>query len=64
MCATQKVNGQLKNLSAFEWGMVVGARRTGLCQELQELSFSCSTVSRVYQNSMLSEGHPPNLTQL
>jgi hypothetical protein len=27
--------GKTKYLSAFERGMVVGARRTGLCQELQ-----------------------------
>jgi hypothetical protein len=27
--------GKTKDLSAFERGMVVGARRTGLCQELQ-----------------------------
>ena len=33
MCAIQRVNGQ--DLSAFERGMVVGARHTGLCQELQ-----------------------------
>ena len=32
-CAIQRVNGQ--DLSAFERGMVVGARRTCLCQELQ-----------------------------
>ena len=24
-----------QDLGAFEWGMVVGARRTGLCRELQ-----------------------------
>ena len=39
-----------KYLSAFERGMVVGARRTGLCQELQRrLVFPHSTVSCVYQ---------------
>ena len=39
-----------KYLSAFERGMVVGARHTVLCQELQRCwGFSCSTVSRVYQ---------------
>ena len=37
MCAIQRVNGQdqKNNVSAFERGMVVGARRTGLCQERQ-----------------------------
>jgi hypothetical protein len=38
-----------KYLSAFEQGMVVGARRTGLCQTPTLLSFTRSTVSRVYQ---------------
>jgi hypothetical protein len=36
--------GKTQNVSAFEQDMVVGARRTGLCQELQ-----CCWVSRVYQ---------------
>ena len=40
-----------KDLSAFEWGMVVGARRTGLSVSRNPtlLSFSRSTFSHVYQ---------------
>jgi hypothetical protein len=35
MCAIQRVNGQGKTyVSAFEWVMIVGTKRTGLCQEL------------------------------
>ena len=41
--------GKTKYLSAFEWGMAVGARCNGLCQELQRCwVFPQSTVSRVY----------------
>ena len=45
------VNQQTKYLSAFEWDMVVGARRTGLCvsRTAKLLGFSRSTVSRLYQ---------------
>ena len=39
--------GKTKYLGAFERGMVAGARRTGLCQEL--LGFPHSRVSCVYQ---------------
>jgi hypothetical protein len=35
--------GKKKHLSAFERGMVVGASRTGLCQELTLLGFSRSS---------------------
>jgi hypothetical protein len=40
-----------KDWSAFEWSMVVGARRTGLSVSITAtvLGFSCSTVSHVYQ---------------
>ena len=50
MCAIQGVNGQ-DNLSAFEQGMVVGARRTDLSvsRTATQLGFSCSTVSHVCQ---------------
>ena len=43
--------GKTKYLSAFERGMVVGARRTGLnvSRTGKPLGFSCSTVSCVYQ---------------
>jgi predicted transcriptional regulator len=42
--------GKTKDLSAFEQGMVVGARRTGVRVSRTEklLGFSRSTVSRVY----------------
>ena len=41
--------GKTKDLSAFEQGMVVGARCTGLSvsRTATLLGFSCSTVSRV-----------------
>jgi hypothetical protein len=44
--------GKTKDLSAFERGMVVGARRTGLgvSRTGKPLGFSCSTVSCVYQD--------------
>ena len=52
MCDIQRVNGlDTKYLSAFERGMVVGARCTGLnvSRTATLLGFLCSTVSRVYQ---------------
>jgi hypothetical protein len=61
VCAIQRVNGQDK--SAFERGMVVGARRTGLYQELQ-----CCWVFHAQQfpvclnDGPLPKGHPANLT--
>ena len=57
--------GKTKDWSAFEWGMVVGARRTVLCQELQ-----CCWVFHTQQfpvciiNGPPPKGHPANLTQL
>jgi hypothetical protein len=43
--------GKTKDLSAFEWGMVVGAKRNGLSASRTAtlLGFSRSTVSCVYQ---------------
>jgi hypothetical protein len=41
--------GKTKYLHAFEWGIEVGARLTGLCQELQSCWIFHTTVSRVYQ---------------
>jgi hypothetical protein len=41
--------GKTKDLSAFETGMVVGAKRTGLCKELQRCWVFHTTVSRVCQ---------------
>ena len=53
MCAIQSVNRQTKYLNAFERGMEVGARHTGVCHELQHCYTAGfnprSTVSRVYQ---------------
>ena len=45
MCAIQRVNGQ--DFSYFEWGMVVGAIRTGLSvlRIAALLGFSLPTVS-------------------
>jgi hypothetical protein len=59
MCAIQRVNVQDKifTLSAFELGMVVGARRTGLSvsRTATMLCFSHSTVSRVFQEWSTSQ---------
>ena len=43
--------GKTKDLIAFEWGMVVGAKHTGLSvsRTATLLGFSCSTFSRLYQ---------------
>uniref|UniRef100_A0A8C9XZC9 Tc3 transposase DNA binding domain-containing protein n=1 Tax=Sander lucioperca TaxID=283035 RepID=A0A8C9XZC9_SANLU len=43
--------GKKGDLSNFEHGMVVGARRAGLSisQSAQLLGFSCTTISRVYK---------------
>ena len=43
--------GKKGDLSNFERGMVVGARRAGLSfsQSAQLLGFSCTTISRVYK---------------
>ena len=43
--------GKTQNLNAFEWGMVVGVRHTGLSMSgtAMLLGFSRSSVSRVHQ---------------
>jgi len=43
--------GKKVDLSNFERGMVVGARRAGLSisQSAQLLEFSCTTISRAYK---------------
>jgi len=43
--------GKKGELSNFEHGMFVGARRAGLSisQSTQLLGFSCTTISRVYK---------------
>ena len=57
--------GKTKYLSAFEWGMVVGARHTGLCQELQRCWFLHAQQFPVcIKNGPPPKGHPANLTQL
>ncbi|KAI5085721.1 hypothetical protein C0J45_2277, partial [Silurus meridionalis] len=44
-------NGEEGNLSDFEHGMVVGARRAGLSisETVDLLGFSCTTISKVYR---------------
>ena len=57
--------GKTKYLSAFEGGMVVGARRTGLCQELQRCwVFQAQQFPVCNKNGPTHKGHPTNLTQL
>ncbi len=48
---TEHQNGEERDLSDFERGMVVGARRTGLSisQTADLLGFSHTTISRVYR---------------
>ena len=45
--------GKTKDLSAFERGMVVDARRTGLCQQLQAAGFFHA------QQLCIKNGPPP-----
>ena len=57
--------GKTKDLSAFEWGMVVGARRISLCQELQRCCvFHSQQFPVCIKNRPPLKGHPANLTQL
>ena len=57
--------GKTKDLSAFEWGMVVGARSTGLCAELQHCWVLHTKQCIVcIKNGPPPKGHPANLTQL
>ena len=54
-----------KYLSAFERGMVVGARHTGLCQELQHCwVFHTQQFQVCINNGLPPTAHPANLTQL
>ena len=63
VCHSEGEWARHKYLSAFERGMVVGARRIGLCQELQ-----CCWVFHAQQfpvcikNGSSAKGHPANLT--
>jgi hypothetical protein len=57
--------GKTKYLIAFEQGMVVGARRTSLCQELQRCwGFHALQFPVCIKNGPSPKGHPSNLTQL
>jgi hypothetical protein len=49
----------------FEQGMVVGARGTGLCQELQHCwVFHTQQFAMCIKNGPPPKGHPTNWTQL
>jgi hypothetical protein len=51
--------------SAFEQGMVVGARHTSLCQELQhDWVFHAQQFPVCIENGPPPKGHPANLTHL
>ena len=57
--------GKTIDLSAFERGMVVGARRTSLCQELQRCwTFHTQQFPMFIKKGPPPKGHPDNLTQL
>ena len=57
--------GKTKYLSVFERGMVVGARRTGLCQDLQRCwVFDAQQFPVCIKNDPTPKGHLANLTQL
>ena len=57
--------GKTKDISVFEWGMVVGARRTGLAQELQHCWVSPARQLPVcIKNGPPPKGHTVNFTQL
>ena len=63
MCAIRRVNGQDKR-RVFEQVMVVGARRTSLCQELQSCWIFHAQKFPVYiKNGPPPKGHPANLKQ-
>lgn len=55
--------GKTKYLSAFKRGMVVGARHTGSCQELQHCwVFHAQQFPMYIKNGPPAKGHPANLT--
>jgi hypothetical protein len=57
--------GKTKNVSAFERGMVVVARRTGVCQELQRFCvFHAQQFPVCIKNGPPPKGYPANLTKL
>ena len=54
-----------KDVSILEQVMVVGARRTGLCQELQRSwIFHTQQFPVCIKNGPPPKGHPANFTQL
>ena len=57
--------GKTKDRSAFERGMVVGARCTGLCEELQHCwVFQAQHFPVCIKNGPPPKGHPANWIQL
>ena len=57
--------GKTKYLGTFERGIVVGARDTGLCQELQHCwVFHAQQFPVCIKNGPPPKGHPAYLTQL
>ena len=57
--------GKTKDLSVFERGKVVGARRTGVCQELQRCRvFHAQQFHVCTMNGPPPNWHPANFTQL
>ena len=54
-----------ESVSAFEQGMVVGARSTGLCQELQRCwVFHAQLFPVCIKNGPPPKGHPVNMAKL
>jgi hypothetical protein len=54
-----------QKISSFEQGMVVGARRTNLCQELQCCwVFHTQQFPMCFKNGPPPKGPPVNLTQM
>jgi hypothetical protein len=57
--------GKTKDLCAREWGMVVGARHTDFCQELQRcLIFHAQQVPVCIKNDPAPKRHPAKFIQL
>ena len=62
MCAVQRVNGKTKDVSAFEWGIVVGARLTSLSVSI--IFFHIQKFPVCIKNGPPPKGHQANITQL
>ena len=56
VCAIQRVKWARQKISAFERGMVIGTRRTDLCQEVQPFPVCI-------KNGPPPKGHPGNFRQ-